>query len=110
MIHGDFWHANWLTTEDGQTVTGLLDFERSGIGLLHEDLAPLKYLGEDFRAEVLDAYCEESGMDPALLIEEIRMFDVLRELRGLGWALRNPLAGEFEDAIEKVAAVLANYA
>ena len=48
-------------------------------------------------------------MDPALLIEEIRMFDVLRELRGLGWALRNPLAREFEDAIEKVAAVLANY-
>ena len=39
-----------------------------------------------------------------------RMFEVLRELRGLGWALRNPDAGELDDAIEKVARVLANYA
>ena len=29
---------------------------------------------------------------------------------GLGWALRNPDAGEVDDAIEKVAGILANYA
>ena len=109
LTHGDFWHANWLTTEDGQTVTGLLDFERSGIGLLHEDFTPLRYLGENFRTAVLEAYCDGSTGDPALLLEETRMFDVLRELRGLAWALRNPDANEVDDAIEKVAAVLANY-
>lgn len=37
------------------------------------------------------------------------MFDLLRELRGLDWALRNPGAGEVDDAIEKVAEVLAGY-
>ena len=91
-------------------MTGLLDFERSGIGLLHEDLAPLKYLGESFRTGALDAYCEGSTWNPELLLEETRRFEVLREMRGLGWALRNPDAGEVDDAIEKVAAVLANYA
>ena len=110
LIHGDFWHANWLATKDGRTMTGLLDFERSGIGLLHEDLAPLKYLGESFRTAAVNAYCEGTTTNPALLLEETQMFEVLRELRGLGWALRNRDAGELDDAIEKVAAVLANYA
>ena len=91
-------------------MTGLLDFERSGMGLLHEDLAPLKYLGESFRTAALDAYCEGSTRNPALLLEQTRMFEVLRELRGLGWAVRNPDAGEVDDAIEKVATVLASYA
>jgi len=31
-------------------------------------------------------------------------------LRVLDWAIRNPDAGAFDDDIEKVAAVLANYA
>ena len=35
------------------------------------------------------------------------MFDVLRELRGLDWALQNPDAGEVDDSIDKVAEVLA---
>ena len=34
------------------------------------------------------------------------MFDVLRELRGLDWALRHPHAGEVDDAIGKVAEAL----
>ncbi len=114
LIHGDFWHANWLAdwlaTGDGQIITGLLDFERSGIGLIHEDLATLRYLGESFRTAVVNAYCEGSIRNPALLLEQTRMFDVLRELRGLGWALRNPDAGGVDDAIEKVATVLSNYA
>lgn len=82
LIHGDFWHANWLCTKDGRTITGLLDFERCGIGHLHEDLAPLRYLGETFRAAVLEAYCAGNTRDPASLLEEVQMFDVLRELRG----------------------------
>lgn len=109
LIHGDFWHANWLSTKGGRTITGLLDFERCGKGLLHEDLAPLKYLGERFRTDALDAYCEGTTRDPASLLAEVRMIEVLRELRGLGWALRNPDAGEVDDAIEKVTEVLANY-
>ena len=110
LIHGDFWHANWLATDDGRTLTGLLDFERCGMGLPHEDLAPLRYLGESFRTAALDAYCEEgTTTDPASLLEQVRMFDVLRELRGLDWALRHPHADEVDDAIEKAAAVLANY-
>lgn len=110
VVHGDFWHANWLTTGDGRTLTGLVDFERAGIGLLQEDLAPLRYLGEPFRAAVIDAYCDGTARDPALLLEQTRMFDVLREMRGLDWALRNPDAGELDDAVEKVAAALAGYA
>ena len=109
LIHGDFWHANWLATKDSRTITGLLDFEHCGIGLPHEDLAPLRYLGERFRTAALDVYCEETATDPASLLEEVRLFDVLRELRGLDWALRNPDAGEVDDSIEKVAEVLATY-
>ncbi|MDE0658261.1 MAG: aminoglycoside phosphotransferase family protein [Gammaproteobacteria bacterium] len=109
MIHGDFWHANWLCTKDGRTITGLLDFERCGIGLPHQDLAPLRYLGEAFRAAALDAYCEGTTRDPASLLQEVRMFDALRELQGLDWALRNPDANEVDDAVEKVAEALANY-
>ena len=107
LIHGDFWHSNWLAAGDGRIITGLLDFERSGIGLVHEDLAALRYLGERFRSAVVDAYCEGSFRNPALLLEQTRMFEVLR---GLGWALRNPDAGEVDDAIEKAATVLSNYA
>ena len=109
LIHGDFWHANWLATKDGRNITGLLDFEHCGIGLPHEDLAPLRYLGESFRTAALDAYCEGTATNPASLLEEVRMFDVLRELRGLDWALRNPDAGEVDDSIAKVAEVLATY-
>ena len=109
LVHGDFWHANWLAAGNGRALTGLVDFERAGIGLLQEDLAPLRYLGEPFRAAVIDAYCEGTARDPALLLEQTRMFDVLRELRGLHWALRNPDAGELDDAVGKVAAVLAGY-
>lgn len=108
LVHGDFWYDNWLVGTDG-TITGLLDFERSGLGLPHEDLAPLGYLGDGFRDAVLDAYCDAMGGDPAWLREETRLFEVLRELRGLGWALRNPSAGEGDDAVEKVAGVLARY-
>lgn len=107
LIHGDYWHANWVTTKDGRTITGLLDFERCGIGLPHEDLAPLRYLGESFRTAALDTYCQGISRDPASLLDEVRMFDVLRELRGLDWALRNPNAGEVDDAIEKVREMLA---
>ena len=108
LVHGDFWQANWLVTTAG-TITGLLDFERSGLGFQHEDLAPLRYLGDRFRDAVLDAYCEGRGGDPVSLRDETRVFEVLRELRGLGWAVRNPEAGEIDDALAKVAAVLARY-
>ncbi len=63
-----------------------------------------------FRALAGDAYCDGTARDPALLLEQTRMFDVLRELRGLDWALRNPDAGELDDAGGKVAAALAGYA
>ena len=109
LIHGDFWHANWLATKDGRTITGLLDFEHCGIGLPHEDLAPLRYLGESFRTAALDAYCEGTAGNPASLLKEVQMFDVLRELRGLDWALRNPDASEIDDSIDKVAEILATY-
>ena len=109
LVHGDFWQANWLASRDGRTLTGLVDFERAGSGLPHEDLTPLRYLGEPFRTAVIDAYCDGTARDPALLLEQTRMFDVLRELRGLDWALRNPDAGELDDAAGKVAAVLAAY-
>ena len=108
LVHGDFWQDNWLVGTDG-TITGLLDFERAGMGLAHEDLAPLGYLGDGFRDAVLDAYCDAMGGDPASLREEIRLFEVLRELRGLGWAIRNPSAGEDDDAVGKVAGVLTRY-
>ena len=110
LVHGDFWHANWLASGDGRTLTGLVDFERAGSGLIQEDLAPPRYLGERFRIAVIDGYCDGTARDRALLLEQTRMFDVLRELRGLDWALRNPDAGELDDAVEKVAAVLAGYA
>jgi len=109
LVHGDFWHANWLSTTDGRTITGLLDFERCGIGLPHEDLAPLRYLGESFRIAALDAYCEGTARSLASLLVEVRMFDVLRELRGLDWALRNPDAREVDDAVSKVAEALKDY-
>lgn len=109
LIHGDFWHANWLCTQDGRTLTGLLDFERCGLGFLHQDLAPLRYLGETFRIAAVDAYCDGAVADSAALMEDVRMFDVLRELRGLDWAFRNPGADEVDDAVEKVAEVLADY-
>ena len=108
LVHGDFWQDNWLVGAGG-TITGLLDFERAGLGLPYEDLATLGYLGEGFRDAVLDAYCDVMGGDPASLREEIRLFEVLRELRGLGWAIRNPSAGEGDDALAKVARILARY-
>ena len=108
-IHGDYWQANWLCTADGRTITGLLDFERCGTGFPHQDLAPLRYLGREFRAAALDAYCEGTTLNPASLLDEVRMFDAWRELHGLDWALRNPDANEVDDAVEKVAEVLGNY-
>lgn len=102
VVHGDFWHANWITADDGRTLTGLVDFERTHIGLFQVDLAPLRYFGERFRLDVIEAYCAGTDRDSELLVGQMWMFDVLREVRGLDWAIRNPDANEVEDAVEKV--------
>ena len=109
VIHGDFWYENWLVERSSQRLVGVLDFERCGVGFPHQDFTPLRYLGDQFRRDVLCRYFDQDGELPTGLERQIQAFDVFRELGGLAWALHHPQAEEIEASMEKVYEVLGEY-
>ena len=90
-------------------MVGVLDFEQCGVGFPHQDFAPLRYLGDQFRRDVLCRYFDQDGELPTGIERQIQAFDVLRELVGLTWALHHPEAKEIEASIEKVHGILGEY-
>jgi aminoglycoside phosphotransferase (APT) family kinase protein len=101
--HGDCWYENILIAPATLRVVGVVDFEQVGPGDPARDLATQYHLGEHFGDEVLVAYRALAGaVDPDLPHRVRRQWE-LREVLGLGSALRDDPT-EIADSIRKLRA------
>lgn len=102
LIHGDPWGENIILNETLNGVAGVVDFETVCIGDVAQDFAALKYLGPDFSRGVLAHYQESGGELENHFAIRLQGWSMLRELRGLQYALRYPESGELADSLDKV--------
>ena len=102
LIHGDPWGENLILNESLNRVVGVIDFESVRIGDVAQDFAAQKYLVSGFLSQVLERYQELGGDLENDFTHRLQDQSVLRELRGLQYAIRYPQSGELVDAIEKV--------
>ncbi len=100
LQHGDLWFGNLLV--EGTHVTGVVDFERLGIGDPALDFTPQLYLGEAFLNLVIEAYQEAGGALDAHFDHRLRRLWALREFGGVQYALEHNDAEEFADSIAKI--------
>jgi aminoglycoside 2''-phosphotransferase len=102
LTHGDPWGENIILNETLTGVGGIVDFETAGIGDVAQDFAAQKYLGADFLNQVLEHYQKFGGALDHHFDMRLRGWSMLRELRGLGYAIKYPGSGELFDSIQKV--------
>lgn len=102
LHHGDFWYGNLLVSEDGATVTGVLDWENAAIGDPAQDIATLLHCGRPFTQAVLEEYAAAGGiLDTDLLYRAQRLWE-LREFSGIGFAIQTMDQREYDEAVEKL--------
>ncbi len=56
IIHADLWYENCLLDNQTNQLTAVLDWENLKIGTVAEELASVKYLGEEFLINLLKTY------------------------------------------------------
>jgi len=102
LVHGDPWGENVILHQTLDGIAGVVDFETVQIGDVAQDFAAQKYLGHDFLKQVIDHYQERGGELGNHFTSRLQDHSLLRELRGLGYAIRYPDSGELADALQKV--------
>jgi aminoglycoside phosphotransferase (APT) family kinase protein len=102
LIHGDPWAENIILNEKLDHLVGIIDFESVTIGDVAQDFAAQKYLGRDFLSQVIQYYSEFGGDLGSQFLGRLQDHSMLRELRGLRYAIRYPESGELEDCLGKV--------
>ena len=102
LIHGDPWGENIILNEALNGVVGVIDFEAVSIGDAAQDFAAQKYLGRDFLRQVIGGYQELGGDLNDHFTIRLQDWSMLRELRGLHYAIKYPDSGELVDSIKKV--------
>jgi aminoglycoside phosphotransferase len=85
LVHGDLWQGN--TVFDGDTLTGLIDWDAAGVGQFGIDLGPLRldtamFFGQQAADEVLTGWRQTSGHPRAELADErtVAYWDVVAAL------------------------------
>jgi aminoglycoside phosphotransferase (APT) family kinase protein len=102
LVHGDPWGENIILDETLSRVVGVVDFETVGIGDVAQDFAAQKYLGPDVLSQVIEHYQSSGGKLESHFAVRLQDWSVLRELRGLRYAIRYPESGELLDSLQKV--------
>jgi aminoglycoside 2''-phosphotransferase len=102
LIHGDPWGENIILGETLDSIVGVVDFETVSIGDVAQDFAAQKYLGPDFLSRVLEHYQQLGGELENHFATRLQGWSMLRELRGLGYAIRYPGSSELVDSLQKV--------
>lgn len=98
--HGDLWFGNLLVKD--RRVTGVVDWERLGVGDPAQDFVPQLYLGQTFLNLVVEAYRGQGGeLDPYFYHRLRHLFSV-REFGGLQYSIRYDDTEEFADSIDKL--------
>ncbi len=99
MQHGDLWFENLLA--QGDTITGLIDFENLAVGDPAQDFVPQLYLGETFLRWVIRGYEQAGGQLDTGFEHRLRQLWTLREFGGVAYALQHDPT-EMPDAIAKI--------
>ena len=102
LIHGDPWGENIILNDALNSVVGMVDFETVSIGDIAQDFAALKYLGADFLSQVIEHYQAIGGELESHFGRRLQGYSMLRELRGLRYAMRYPESGELIESLQKV--------
>ena len=102
LIHGDPWGENIILSEKLDHIVGVIDFESINIGDIAQDFAAQKYLGQDFLNWAIQYYQELGGELGSQFSSRLLGQSMLRELRGLKYAVQYPGSGELEDCVWKV--------
>ena len=102
LIHGDPWGENIILNETLDGVVGIIDFESVSIGDVAQDFAAQKYLGPNFLSQLIERYQELGGELENHFAIRLQGWSMLRELRGLHYAIRYPESGELVDSLQKV--------
>ena len=102
VIHGDPWGENLILNQALDRVVGVVDFETVSIGDVAQDLAAQKYVGPDFSSQVIEHYQEFGGELENRFAIRLEGWSMLRELRGLRYAIRYPESGELFDSLQKI--------
>jgi aminoglycoside phosphotransferase (APT) family kinase protein len=102
VIHGDPWGENIILNEALNRVVGVVDFETVSTGDVAQDFAAQKYVGGDFLGQVIEHYQEFSGVLENHFAIRLEGCSMLRELRGLHYAIRYPESGELLDSLQKI--------
>lgn len=102
LVHGDLWGENIILDTSLSNVVGVVDFELLATGDIAQDFAPQGYVSHEFMKLVAEHF-ERLGAQLGRDFER-RVYDwsILRELRGLRYALLYPESGELGDTLEKL--------
>jgi aminoglycoside phosphotransferase (APT) family kinase protein len=102
LIHGDPWGENIILNETLNGIVGVVDFETVSIGDIAQDFAAQKYLGPDFLSQVIESYQQLGGELENHFATRLQGWSMLRELKGLRYAIRYPGSNELVDSLQKV--------
>ncbi len=102
LVHGDLWGENIILDESLSKVVGIIDFELFNQGDSAQDFAPQSYVSAEFKAKVVQSYQHLGGQLGDHFEQRVHDWSVIRELRGMQYAIAYPDANELEDSLEKV--------
>jgi aminoglycoside phosphotransferase (APT) family kinase protein len=102
LIHGDPWGENIILNETLRGVVGVIDFETVAVGDVAQDFAAQKYLGKEFLSQIIELYQSLGGELGHHFTLRLQDWSMVRELRGLHYAIKYPASGELVDALQKV--------
>ncbi len=102
LVHGDLWGENIILDDSLSQVVGIVDFESLAVGDVAQDFAPQMYVSRKFLEMVAEYFERLGGQSGRDFERRVRDWSILRELRGLRYALVYPELDELEDSLEKV--------
>lgn len=103
LVHGDLWGENIILNDSLSKVVGIIDFELLTFGDMAQDFSPHVYVSQSFANMVSSNFKALGGQSGENFERRVHDWSILRELRGLRYALSYPESDELEDSLQKVA-------
>ena len=102
IVHGDLWGENIILDPSLSDVVGIVDFELLARGDIAQDFSPQMYVSHEFTKMVADYFERLGGHLGRDFERRVHDWSILRELRGLLYALLYPESEELGESLEKL--------